>query len=481
MRASLAARWLPRDFVESSQVGGACTIVAYVVMALICLREFGAAMTSSYSTQMMLDRHDGDMLQINFDVDLYDIECRNLRVVVYAQQSQEKISSWAQDFWLRPVDASGRAFGMATKPADFSDAELRGEEGHQKTMEKLVREDGREELDADWDSSHDGFKHKSFEHVIQAHDFTFIDFFASWCGHCQTFAPTWDAMAVKLNGDGNSPGRTFEDRDQVPRNVRMIKMNCMDFQDVCMQRGIDAFPTLRLYKADGTFAVYEGLRDEGEIIRWVERTVKMKRYGWADHHDAFERGCNARGHVKVPRVPGHLELMAGAGDQNLNIKMTNVSHMVKHLSFSDPSDGKNFRRSWRDMPQDVLSHTNPLDGMAFITHSFHQTWLHDLQVVSTVSPWGSIAYQFKPSRRLAQVSEDVLPQAQFHFDIEPFSIQIRPDEKRWYDFVTSLLAVLGGYFVVMRLLAGGAKAALATLKLSRKGSHGALYVSGRYE
>ncbi len=29
-------------------------------------------------------------------------------------------------------------------------------------------QDGAAELDADWDSSHDGFKHQSFEHVIQA-------------------------------------------------------------------------------------------------------------------------------------------------------------------------------------------------------------------------------------------------------------------------------------------------------------------------
>lgn len=34
--------------------------------------------------------------------------------------------------------------------------------------------------------------------------------------------------------------------------------------------------------------------------------------------EVFERGCNARGRLQVPRVPGHLELMAGGGDQTLN-------------------------------------------------------------------------------------------------------------------------------------------------------------------
>ena len=34
--------------------------------------------------------------------------------------------------------------------------------------------------------------------------------------------------------------------------------------------------------------------------------------------EVFERGCSARGRLQVPRVPGHLELMAGGGDQTLN-------------------------------------------------------------------------------------------------------------------------------------------------------------------
>lgn len=55
-----------------------------------------------------------------------------------------------------------------------------------------------QELDADWSSSHDGFRHKSFEHVIQGHDFTFINFFAGWCSHCQKFAPEWERLAEKV-------------------------------------------------------------------------------------------------------------------------------------------------------------------------------------------------------------------------------------------------------------------------------------------
>lgn len=391
-------------------------------------------------------------MQINFDVDLYDIECRNLKVVIFAQQSQERISNWAQDFWLRSVDSKGRTFGMAIKPPDDAEQEVRVEDEHKRLVAKLLQEDGKSELDSDWSSSHDGFKHKSFEHVIEAHDFTFINFFAGWCSHCKTFAPEWDQIAVKINGGNNTAPQSFKDREGEDRTVRLIKMNCVDFKGLCQEKGIDAYPSLRLYKGDGSFSLFEGKRDEAEIIRWIERTVKMKSYGWASHHDAFERGCNAKGRIVVPRVPGHLELMAGGGDQNLNSKMTNVSHLVKHLSFSDPDDGRYHRKGWAGLPEEVKAHLSPLDGQAFVTENYHEAWIHDMKVVSTVGARGQQVYQFQHTKRLSRLPPETVPQAQFHFDFEPFSIWVVADQKRWYDFFTSLLAMLGGSFVVMRLM-----------------------------
>jgi thiol-disulfide isomerase/thioredoxin len=414
---------------------------------------------------LLLDRYDSESLQINFDVDLYDIECRNVKVTVFAQGGEERIGAISQDFWLRPVDQRGHVYGMAITPKEHTDEELRGEgtDDHQREMDKVIKEDGKAELDADWSDSHDGFKHKSFEHVIQAHDFTFINFFAGWCSHCQKFSPTWATMAKKVNGDDGKP-MEFPDRDGKMRNVRMIKMNCVDFKQICQEKGIDAYPSIRLYKADGSFSVYEGKRDEADLLRWIERTVKMKSYGWASHHEAFERGCNAKGRMQIPRVPGRLELTAGGGDQNLNSRMTNVSHLVKHLSFSDPDDGRYHRKGWNTLPPDVWKHLSPLDGKRFVTTDFHQAWVHDMKVVSTVGSNGKTAYQVSHQKRLSQLKEDEIPQAQFHYDIEPFSIWVKRDEKKWYDFFTSLLAMLGGSFVVMRL---GSSFTLATVSSLR--------------
>merc|ERR1719162_2108300 len=92
----------------------------------------------------------------------------------------------SQDLTLRPVDVNGRITGASTR--SMQDA---GEAEHRKLMQQVIKDDSKAELDADWSNSHDGFKHQSFDHVIQGHDFTFVNFFAGWCSHCQQFAPSW--------------------------------------------------------------------------------------------------------------------------------------------------------------------------------------------------------------------------------------------------------------------------------------------------
>jgi len=416
-------------------------------MLTVFICEVTAFLTNSYTTLLSLDSHEADSLQINFDIDIHDIECRNLHVVVFAQSSQESLKMMTKDFWLRSLDSNGRPFGVAAKPTDNEEDVV-----HKAKMAQLASTDGQSELDSNWLNSHDGFNHNNFDHVIQAHDFTLINFFAGWCGHCQVFAPTWDKIAGEINGGERNKAKVYTDKQGQMRSVRVIKMNCVDFQDVCLNIGIDAFPTVRLYKGDGTFSLFEGARNEEEIHRWVEKMIRLSKYGWSADHESFERGCNARGRLQVPRVPGHLELRAGAGDQDLVVDLTNVSHLVKHLSFSDPGDGYFHRKAWLGLPNHVLENLNPLDAKNYISETFHKVWIHDMKVVSTTAPGGSVVYQFVHQHRLSSLPDTTIPQVQFHYDIEPFSVQVKRQNKPWYNFCTSVLAIMGGTFVFMRLV-----------------------------
>jgi thiol-disulfide isomerase/thioredoxin len=406
--------------------------------------------SSSYDTLLKMNVNDGSTLRINFDVQLYDVECRHVKVSLLARGTEESIAQ-SRDITLRPVHQNGQVLrrgggpAIRVRDADIDDDGDASEVQHRRGKEKVIEEDGEAELDSDWSSSHDGFKHQSFEHVIQAHDFTFINFFAGWCSHCQKFAPTWASLAKTVND------KDFKDSGGHNRKVRMIKLNCVDFREKCHDLGIDAYPTLRMYKADGNFSLYEGSRREGELMTWIERAVKTQKYTWGSHYEEFERGCSVRGRLDVPRQPGHLELTVGGGDQDLNSRMTNVSHLVKHFSFSEVLEGKRYHKGWKGFPTDVVEYFSPIDTQDYVTTDFHQAWIHDMQVVRTVNTNEKVAYQISHQKRLIKVSEDDIPQVQFHYDMEPYSIWIKRDPKKWYDFVTTLMAMLGGSFVVMRL------------------------------
>eukprot|EP00811_Abedinium_folium_P030530 NODE_4896_length_1833_cov_7.763189.p1 GENE.NODE_4896_length_1833_cov_7.763189~~NODE_4896_length_1833_cov_7.763189.p1 ORF type:complete len:481 (+),score=83.39 NODE_4896_length_1833_cov_7.763189:113-1555(+) len=459
---TFTARLLPADFVLATATGGVFTVVTYVMMFAVFVLELRSFLMGSYSTYVSLDKYDTGNLQINFDIDLHDIECKNLHVVVFSHDGEEPLNMVAKDFWLRAIDQAGRPHGAAKRQTDdFGDGKSRA---------TILKEEGQQEVDSDWMSSHDGFTHQSFEHVIKAHDFTLVNFFASWCGHCQQFSPTWMAIARKFTGvDENGP-KLLSDKSGQKLAVQPIKMNCVDFRHVCHSLNIDAFPTIRLYKGDGTYILFEGKRAEKDVMAWVEQMVKKSSQGWSSSNDAFERGCNARGRLQVARVPGHLGFMSGGGDQDLDPSLTNVSHLLRHLSFSDPGNGAHHRKSWTRLPREISANLNPIDSKNYVTKNYHEAWMHDMKVVSTVGTGGRIFYQFSHHHRLASVEPDALPQVRFHYDIEPFSIILKNDAKRWYSFLTSLLAITGGTFVLMRLLSMSTQSIMGVLCPRKKTS-----------
>lgn len=403
-------KFVPKDFTDASQIGGVLTVSAYAAMVLVFLCEVGSFIGAQPSSTVMLETRAKSLININFEIDMYDIECRNLKVELFSQHDDTPVPMETTGIFFRTLDKKGRTFGMAKKMDEFS--EFDAEADHEKTMKQLEKEDGRSELDADWSSSHDGFKHQSFEHVIKGHDFTFINFFAGWCSHCQKFSPAWGEMADEIHGVNGSAPIVFHDRDGVSRGVRLIKMNCVDFGRLCQEKGIDAYPSLRLYKGDGTFSVYEGRRDKKEIIRWIERTVKLKSYGWADHHEAFERGCNVKGKVMVPTLPGRLEFAAGGGDQNLNSYMTNVSHLIKAFSFS-PTDTIERSKAPLFPAAAPTQHTNAMDGRNFATMKYHEAWVHELKVMRMTyskSRRGG-TFVFTHQHHVQKLGESEIPQA----------------------------------------------------------------------
>ena len=67
-----------------------------------------------------------------------------------------------------------------------------------------------------------------FESWVEAHHYTFINFYAPWCVWCQRLEPVWEALAEKIESD------------DLP--VSIVKVDCVANQNLCMQQRIQVLP-----------------------------------------------------------------------------------------------------------------------------------------------------------------------------------------------------------------------------------------------
>ncbi|NXI42895.1 QSOX1 oxidase, partial [Galbula dea] len=87
-----------------------------------------------------------------------------------------------------------------------------------------------------------------------------VEFFASWCGHCVHFAPTWKALAHDI-------------REWRPA-VMLAAIDCADEdnQQVCSDFGITGFPTLKFFRA------FSKKPEDGIRITKTSTTVEELRH-----------------------------------------------------------------------------------------------------------------------------------------------------------------------------------------------------------
>jgi protein disulfide-isomerase A1 len=81
-------------------------------------------------------------------------------------------------------------------------------------------------------------------------------FYAPWCGHCAAMKPEYEKAA-----------RSHE-------ACLYVMVDCENAvgHATLQKHGIEAFPTVRHYRAGGTMtAQYEGAREEGPMVEWATK------------------------------------------------------------------------------------------------------------------------------------------------------------------------------------------------------------------
>lgn len=442
-------RRVPKDLTEATSLGAFMSVCAILVMGILFLSETIAFARSSIATSIELDDNLQPQLRLNFNITLLDLHCDYVSVDVWdslgtnRQNVTKNIEKWQLD-----SDGQRRLFSGRNR-------EVRAvqHEEHSETLDEL-HEDGVHATPLTFNT---------YATFLEQHELAFIDFYAPWCIWCQRLAPTWEKLAEEVSEQG------------MPLGVG--KVDCVQEAQLCRQEKIMAFPTMRWfqekkpvlpdYKMDRTvLALFTFTKRKLDMIEkfkdWEKTESDPEKKARQKELHAMSRadhpGCQVSGHLMVNRVPGNFHIEAKSQNHNLNAAMTNLTHIVNHLSFGEAGLSNN-RRAQRTLSRVPEEHQQfrPMDGLMFYTKDFHQAYHHYIKVVSTHIRMGyeyswMTAYQFLEQSQVVYYDVDNVPEARFSYDLSPMSVVVSQETRQWYDYLTSLCAIIGGTFTTLGLI-----------------------------
>jgi hypothetical protein len=279
----------------------------------------------------------------------------------------------------------------------------------------------------------------------------------------------------------------YEEAKQVLVPVLVAEVDCVEYHTFCNEQGIRAYPTIKLFVNGQPFkgGEYHGHRTVVNLIQFVElaeQATEMEDKDMVQKHaemaiqkhlnmtkrhaewlEALEHthnhvkqmweseehpGCQLSGFLLLNRAPGHFYIEAQSEAHDIDPRVANLSHVVHHLSFESIDEDKSKRRASRWSSPSFNNANSPLDGTLYVLQEPHQSWHHYLKLVSTNDDY----YHVTPTHQLALYRDDRVTEAKFIFDISPIAVHHRWQRRPWYDYITSVLAIVGGTFTVVGIV-----------------------------
>eukprot|EP00537_Pseudo-nitzschia_pungens_P002672 CAMPEP_0172359856 /NCGR_PEP_ID=MMETSP1060-20121228/3977_1 /TAXON_ID=37318 /ORGANISM="Pseudo-nitzschia pungens, Strain cf. cingulata" /LENGTH=482 /DNA_ID=CAMNT_0013081657 /DNA_START=661 /DNA_END=2109 /DNA_ORIENTATION=- len=448
-------RRVPKDLTEATSLGAAMSIIALGIMGILFFSETAAFARTKIVTSITLDENTQPRLRLNFNITMLDVHCDYVTVDVWdALGTNRQNVTKNVEKWQLSEDGSTRLFSGRNR----EQRELRHEE-HDQTLEEMHEEDGVHAMELNNDN---------FKKWMEENEMAFVDMYAPWCVWCQRLAPTWEKLAVEVK--------------KLNMPVGIGNVDCMKNADLCRDEKVMAFPTLRWYekgkavtpdyKMDRTVQAMVGFAkrklelndkfkdwEKGAVARGEsDADIEKKRKLFSQNRPEHP-SCQVSGYLMVNRVPGNFHIEAKSKNHNLNSAMTNLTHVVNHLSFGEPLDQKSRRakRILKQVPEDHQQF-NPMDDSLYLTKEFHQAYHHYIKVVSTHLNVGASAanqmltYQFLEQSQIVYYDVNNVPEARFSYDLSPMSVVVEKEGRKWYDYLTSLCAIIGGTFTTLGLI-----------------------------
>ncbi|KAF9110446.1 hypothetical protein BGX27_006316 [Mortierella sp. AM989] len=104
----------------------------------------------------------------------------------------------------------------------------------------------------------------SFEsEVLKSGKSALVEFYAPWCGHCKSLAPTYEKVAQDFLNDQNT--------------VLIANVDATVEKTTAEKYGITGYPTIKFFNADGSVEDYTGGRSEQDFIDFINEKTGTQR------------------------------------------------------------------------------------------------------------------------------------------------------------------------------------------------------------
>lgn len=436
-----------KEFTESTPVGVVMSMCALIAMLILFVTELWAFLSTELDTQILLDTKGDDgsgAIRINFNITMLDLQCEYVTVDMLDVMGTNKmdissnIHKWALD-----KDGISKVFeGRNSEQRDIM---------HDNEQHRPLEEAHKDGVHAAPITS------SEFESTIASNDYTVVDFFAPWCIWCQRLAPTWEAFAESVEGD--------------ILNLKVVTVDCVAESDLCGDQGVQAYPTVRFFSKkkghEHGVSDFHNDRTVGALKAWVESLADdLKHDNKLDKPEHVKArtstthpGCIVTGSIRVKRVPGNFHIEPRSKHHNFDTRATNLSHVVNSLEVGNPMP-RNVERKVKAVTPEEFRMNDPLKGSVYVNYKIHQAYHHHLKVVPTdveiSGKWRGMSevrtYNILSESQINNYEEDDVPEARFSYDFSPMAVRVSKKGKRWYEFLTSLCAIIGGTFTVMGLI-----------------------------
>ncbi|XP_077252921.1 protein disulfide isomerase-like 1-4 [Tasmannia lanceolata] len=161
-------------------------------------------------------------------------------------------------------------------------------------------------------------KEGNFSEFLEKNRFVMVEFYATWCGHCQALAPEYAAAATELKGE-----------------AVLAKVDATEENDLAQKYEVQGFPTVFFF-IDGIHKPYPGQRNKDAIVTWIKKKTGPGIHNITSTEEA-ERILN----VESKLVLGFLDSLVGPDSQEL-ASASKLEDDVNFYQTSSPDVAKLF-------------------------------------------------------------------------------------------------------------------------------------------